>query len=121
MLGKKAIMKKMVKHAWLAADCPAKANAIPNRPTQKVSTALTIGTTAKLIMLGIAVFKIKRSNSFDDSFVASDAFVIDEEEWLVKMCGKACRKRVRLDWDSVVVLDKVVEVVGAVVVVASRG
>ena len=28
---------------WLAAACPARANACPNRPTQNVSTELTIG------------------------------------------------------------------------------
>ena len=67
----------------------------------------------------MAVFKINRSNILDDSFEASDDFDIDDEEGLVKMCGRARRKRVRLDWDSVIVLDKPVEVV--VVAVASGG
>ena len=67
----------------------------------------------------MAVFKINRSNILDDSFEASDDFGIVEEEGLVKMCGRARRKRVRLDWDSVIVLDKTVEVV--VVAVASGG
>jgi len=47
-----------VKKAWLAAACPAKARAMPSRPTQNVSTLLTMGTTAMFNMLGRAVLRI---------------------------------------------------------------
>ena len=61
MFGKNEIKKKSVNEAWFAAAWPASAKANPKRPTQKVSTALTIGTTPKLIMEGTAVAKIVAS------------------------------------------------------------
>ena len=58
MVGKNETRKYNVKKAWLAADCPAKASAIPSLPTQNVSTLLTRGTTAILSMDGRAVLMI---------------------------------------------------------------
>ena len=45
------IQNELVK-TWLAADCPAKAKALPILPTQKRSTAPINGLMAKFAMAG---------------------------------------------------------------------